>query len=138
MQRTDIIVQFQAEYFHRWPNAPQEHAYLGTRHRHMLHIKASLEVFHDDREIEIIALKRNVEKAFVSMTLGELSQVPGRATHYSTACNLVEHNEASCESIAFALGQYLLQNFGWHRICTIEVLEDGENGAIWTYQPDVA
>ena len=56
---TQVWVTFRKECYHRFPAAAVEPrfadvAYLGSRHRHILHFKVGIEVFHDDRDIEFI------------------------------------------------------------------------------------
>lgn len=137
MQETYVIVQFQVEYFHRWTSAPPEHEYLSALHRHMLHIKAVLQVFHNDREIEIIDLKAKLQAAFQRMLKSqpdELAPVTDRDFH--TARQMIANAEASCEAIAYALGRWLQFCYGTERVCAVTVLEDGENGAHWAFRPN--
>ena len=58
---TLVKVQFQFEGMHCWPNAPKEVAFLCSMHRHMFHVTAKIEVFHDDRDLEFILVKRYLE-----------------------------------------------------------------------------
>ncbi|MGI4811904.1 MAG: hypothetical protein ACRYGG_00975 [Janthinobacterium lividum] len=47
-----IWVTFQKEGFHKYPDAPDEVSYLRNEHRHIFHFKVSIEVCHNEREIE--------------------------------------------------------------------------------------
>ena len=62
--QTNIVVKFQVEGVHNWPEASKFEPtmkYLEHPHRHMFHIDARREVFHDDRDIEFIQFKRWLE-----------------------------------------------------------------------------
>jgi len=51
--KTDVIVKLQVEGLHNWPAAREvfpEVGFLSDLHRHMFHIEAKKEVFHDDRD----------------------------------------------------------------------------------------
>lgn len=50
--RTMAIVRFQVPGFHCWQGATGERSYLANRHRHLFHVEARIEVFHNDREVE--------------------------------------------------------------------------------------
>lgn len=111
--RTTIIVRFQKEGIHAYPLAgtdPQLKSveFLAHPHRHMFHVEAELEVFHDDREIEFIIMKHRLE-----------------------AWALRDQNMdcKSCEMIARDIAEFLLHTYGDHRYCRVDVFEDGENGA---------
>jgi len=100
--RSHIICRFQFEAFHNWPDAPVEHAYLKTVHRHMFHVAAWKRVTHDNRDVEFIKLKRDMASYCL-------------ATFGSEATTL------SCEMMA----KELLEQFD---LDSCEVSEDGENG----------
>lgn len=103
---TEIVVTFQFEGFHHWPKAPSPHTYLSDTHRHMFHVKAWKEVFHGNREIEIIQFKRNMHRfAMEQWGYGQITTL-------------------SCEQMAEALCKK-------YELSRCEVLEDGENGAIF-------
>lgn len=102
----NIVIKLQVEGIHNWPtcNIP-EVSFLCHPHRHIFHIKITKKVNHNERDIEIIMLKRQV--------LNYLGQQP------------VSFDNKSCESIA----EELLIQFD---ATSVEVLEDNENGAIVT------
>lgn len=105
--RKFIKVTFQFEGFHNWPEAvDHEESYLAHEHRHMFHCIAAKEVGHNNRDIEFIQLKREM--------LGYIKRRFGN-----------NFKSMSCEDIA----EHLLNEFGLHHV---EILEDGENGAIVT------
>lgn len=110
MMKTYVIVNLQVEGMHRWEACPfKEVEYLRNFHRHMFHIKAVKDVSHDDRDVEIIMLKREISSYL-------------EAKYYYPALDLCHFGGMSCEMIA----KDLVKQFNLE-YC--EVLEDGENGA---------
>jgi len=115
--RKMIFVTFQREGIHKYPQAltdPRlEHvSFLGYPHRHMFHFRVSIEVFHDDRDIEFILFKRELESVY-----GD---------------GILKLDYKSCEMLANDLYKYISQKYSG-RQCIIEVSEDGENGAVCHY-----
>lgn len=98
-----IAISLSFEGFHRWKNAPPEHAYLRERHRHLFVCKAYMEVGHGNRAVEFIALKRVVQQW--------------------CAARFAEGG-LSCEQMA----QKISERYGFSRV---EVWEDGENGGAY-------
>ncbi len=97
-----IIIKYQFEGYHKWENCPfDDVSFLRQTHRHLFHVKVEKEVFHEDREIEIIRLKRELEA-------------------YSKT--KLDYGNWSCEMIA----KDLVAKFN---LVSCEVLEDNENGA---------
>lgn len=112
MIKTSVWITFQKEGVHRYPAAATDPrlaavSFLANEHRHMFHFRVELQVFHDDRDIEFILLKRELEGLYTQGTL--------------------QLNNMSCEMIAKELLVYIKQ-YHPHRDCTIEVSEDNENG----------
>lgn len=103
--KTQIIVTLQHEALHYWENADSipEMSFLKNPHRHMFHFKVWKTVEDLDREIEIIQFKHQI--------LDYLNEY--------------NHNfdTLSCEQIAMAVGNKFEAD-------AVEVLEDGENGAL--------
>lgn len=94
------------EGIHCWPQCPfEEVRYLRDPHRHIFKITAYKEVNHDDRDVEFIMLKHQIEK-FLER------EYPGGIL-----------GAMSCEM----LGRQLLEEFN---LMQIDVSEDGENGAV--------
>jgi len=118
-----IWVTFQKEGLHKYPAALDDPAlatgdeydvsFLGYIHRHIFKFKISIEVFHDDRDIEFIQFKRWLEKLYSEKTL--------------------ELDYKSCEMISDALYLQINERYPSRRVI-IEVSEDGENGSITTYE----
>lgn len=102
-----IWVTFQKEGIHKYPDAPEGVEFLKYPHRHMFHFRVELEVFHDDRDVEFILLKRELEALYAEGTL--------------------QLDYKSCEMMADDLYTYINVNYP-DRDVVIEVSEDGENG----------
>lgn len=103
-----IWVTFQKEGIHKYPDAPEGVEFLRHPHRHMFHFRVELQVFHDDRDVEFILFKRELEGLYNTGTL--------------------ELDYKSCEMMADDLAEYITQKYPG-RDLVIEVSEDGENGA---------
>jgi hypothetical protein len=111
-----IWVTFRREGIHRFPLAGTDPnladvAFLANEHRHIFHFNISIEVFHNDRDIEFIQFKRWLE----SLYQGTL-----------------ELNYKSCEMISDDLYQTIAGRYPGRDI-EITVSEDGENGATIRY-----
>ena len=69
-----IWVKFAKEGIHKYPAALEDPnlatgdeydvSFLGYPHRHMFHFRVEIEVFHDDRDVEFIQFKRELEKMY--------------------------------------------------------------------------
>lgn len=109
MLKTNIIINTQVEGIHNWPECDiKEVEFLKFPHRHIFHICCKKEVTHEDRDIEIINLKREINIV--------LQQT------YGNEQGVLLLGRKSCEMIASELVQAFNLNY-----CS--VLEDGENGA---------
>lgn len=106
----EVSTQFQG--IHSYPNAPEEVSYLRYPHRHVFHVKVRLEVLHDDREVEFIMFKIEIEK-FIQENLEQL-------------------NNKSCEMIASQILTHVINSYP-ERDCSVSVSEDGENGATLSF-----
>lgn len=118
-----IWVTFRKEGIHKYPAALEDPklatgdeydvSFLGYPHRHIFHFKVSIEVFHDDRDIEFIQFKRWLEKLYSEKTL--------------------ELDYKSCEMISDDLYVQITKRYPGRTI-EIEVSEDGENGSKARYE----
>ena len=110
-----IFVTFQREGIHCWPGAKDLPGveFLANPHRHLFKFRVEVQVFHDDREIEFILFKRELEKLY-----GD---------------GILELDYKSCEMIADELAKYMKDHYPG-RFMKIEVSEDGENGAVGYYE----
>lgn len=103
-KKTNIVVTLQYEAVHNWPECPfKEVDFLRHPHRHIFFMKCKKEVSHSDRDVEIIMLKREIEKHLDIEYKGNFGS-------------------KSCEMIAESLADLFGLNY-----CS--VLEDNENGA---------
>lgn len=110
-----ICVTFQRAGIHRYPDAPDDVAYLKLEHRHLFKFKVSITVKHQDREIEFHQFLNWLESLYASGTL------------------LLDHK--SCEMISDDLFNQIHSKYSKDRTVIIEVWEDGECGSITEYQP---
>jgi hypothetical protein len=125
-ERTRIFVTFQKEGVHRYPAASTDPklatggwddvSFLGHPHRHMFHFKVTMEVFHDDRDVEFIQFKRWLERLYSEGTL------------------VLDFK--SCEMMGRELYHKINDRFNDNRDIIVEVSEDGENGAVMSWTRD--
>ena len=118
-----IWVTFQREGIHKYPAALDDPklatgdeydvSFLGYPHRHIFHFKVSIEVFHDDRDIEFIQFKRWLEKLYNE--------------------DVIQLDYKSCEMICDELAETINKKYPKRRM-EITVSEDGENGATIQYE----
>lgn len=113
--RTNIIIQFEIEALHNWPEARQvipEMGFLSDIHMHYFSFKISKEVKHDEREVEIIQFRRKVIDYYYQ-------------TFFDSSLGTHNFGSRSCETLA----RNLMEQFDCQ---SVEVLEDNKNGAeIW-------
>lgn len=110
---TGILVKLYVEGVHYWPEAKTklpEVAYLSSPHRHVFHIEAVKPVSHDDRDVEIIMFKRELLDYF-------------QRNYFDPPINCCNFGARSCETLARDLVEA-------YDLLYVEVLEDGENGAM--------
>lgn len=117
-----IFVTFQKEGIHRYPAAATDPnlctageydvSFLANPHRHIFHFNVSIEVFHNDRDIEFIQFKRWLEGLYSK--------------------DILELDFKSCEMISDDLYEQIASRYPDRNI-EITVSEDGENGATITY-----
>lgn len=104
--KTNVVVTLQIEGTHKWGKCNiEEVMFLSQEHRHIFYITCKKGVSHDDRDIEIICLKRGI------------TEYLHRA--YGKVCRF---GNMSCEMIA----RELTEKFS---LCYCAVMEDNENGA---------
>lgn len=110
-----IWVTDRFEGFHAYKDAPDEVAFLKNLHRHVFHVKMTIQVKHDDRELEFFMVKQHYEreiKPFIQLA----------------------KDLGSCEMIAQRILDGLANTYGDDRFYSVEVSEDGENGATVLYE----
>lgn len=113
-----IEVSFQKEGIHKYPAALtdpklKDVEFLGYPHRHMFYFYIKLQVWHNDRDVEFILFKRELENLYAEGTL-----------------NL---DYKSCEMIAEDIIEYIKTVYPDRNI-EVRVYEDNENGAILEYR----
>jgi len=109
---TKIVVRLQIEGLHCWPNAKNvfpEVGFLADLHRHIFFIELKKQVYHDDRDIEFIMFKRDVQEYLYKSYFDNEKR-----------CHNFSHR--SCEMIAKELLKHFDCDF-------VSVFEDNENGA---------
>jgi hypothetical protein len=117
-----IWVTFQKEGIHCYPAAATDPtlktgdaydvSFLANPHRHIFHFRVSIDVFHNDRDIEFIQFKRWLISLYQDGVL---------ALDYK-----------SCEMIADDLYDQIASRYP-NRTVIIDVSEDGENGCVIHY-----
>lgn len=108
-----IWVRFQKEGIHCYPDAPEGVEFLRHPHRHMFHFEVELEVFHDDRDVEFILFKRELEGLYDQGTL--------------------QLDYKSCEMLCDDLRAYIWEAYPGRNL-RISISEDNENGATAVYK----
>lgn len=127
MIETTVTAKLRFEALHHWPGAIDHgESYLAWPHRHEFHVLVEAEVQHDDRELEFIDMKRRVND-FIRRYVAKPDSISG---------GIPDLGRTSCESLAKTLLMFLQEEYGDDRGYTVEVLEDGENGACLYYVPD--
>jgi hypothetical protein len=119
-----IWVTFQKEGIHCYPAAATDPmlntageydvAFLANPHRHIFHFRVSIDVFHNDRDIEFIQFKRWL------------------IALYNGQDSVLALDWKSCEMIADDLYIQIADRYPG-RAVVIEVSEDGENGCSISY-----
>lgn len=120
-----VFCRTQFEGIHCWPNAPQEVYYLRSPHRHIFNIEVQIDVETNDREIEFIMLKHEVD-CWINNAVVAQKERTGRVWDLGST---------SCECLANSLANFLHAKYQYRNIY-IEVNEDGENGARLWLHPD--
>jgi hypothetical protein len=112
--KRQIWVTFQKEGIHKYPAALEnplleDVSFLGYPHRHIFHFRVSIDVYHNDRDIEFIQFKRWLESL------------------YSGQQNCLRLEYKSCEMMADELYLRIADRYP-NRNVVINVSEDNENG----------
>jgi hypothetical protein len=115
----EIWVTFQKEGVHKYPAALEDPAladvsFLGYPHRHIFHFRVGVTVTHNDRDIEFILFKRELENLYSD--------------------GIMQMDYKSCEMLAEELIAYIGKNYPNRKI-VVSVSEDNENGATLTWLP---
>ena len=112
-----VIVTNNFRGYHRYAGAPSNVGFLKDLHRHVFNVRTTVEVCHNERDIEFFQLQREIEHyvtTYYNKTWGE----------YIDGIYI-----GSCESLAEAILVHIHERFPNRRV-RVEVWEDNENGAI--------
>lgn len=104
-----IIIKTDHEFVHRYAKAPADVDFLRSWHRHRLYITVEMEVFHEERELEFIMVRRALDNAITDGTI-DLNYV-----------------EKSCETVCKEICAFLCESYGSRRMI-VTAMEDNENG----------
>jgi hypothetical protein len=123
-----IWITFRKEGIHCYPAAATDPllntageydvSFLANPHRHIFHFRVSIDVFHNDRDIEFIQFKRWLENLY--------------SGNHANNGSVLELDWKSCEMIADDLYIQIAERYP-DRNVVIEVSEDGENGCSISY-----
>jgi hypothetical protein len=116
---TKVWVTNQFEALHCWPEAPEEVAFLRNPHRHIFHVKVTVQTA-KDREVEFFMLQSEVYNSILNLDKWGNTDSNQLGIYYIPL---------SCEKIAESIYKYL-QKIGYY-VLEVEVNEDNENGAIY-------
>lgn len=110
-----IWVTFQREGIHCYPAAKDIPGveFLANPHRHIFHFRVEISVKHDDREIEFILFKRQLQMQYDQ--------------------GILQLDYKSCEMIAQDVIDFVDAKYPGRYIC-VTVSEDNENGATITHR----
>lgn len=111
--------------FHYWPAPTDRRVYLGSMHRHIFGVTATVSVHHDERDVEFHDLQNALRMAMQ------------READETFPDGLMNFGGKSCETMARGIGYFLAATFGaGDRAYEVEVNEDGECGARVTFMPN--
>lgn len=119
-----IKVKWDYEDFHKWDNAPDEVAFLKNLHRHKFYATATIQVFHDDRELEFFMVLNRVKTDIMPFMFVGMEAVKDGMPKIS-----------SCEQQAEFILSGLRNLYGDDRLYQVEISEDNENGALVVWRP---
>ena len=106
----EIYIKNKFEGFHKWKDAPDEVAFLRDVHRHIFHVKTTIEVQQADRELEFFMVQHRINDIIAKF-------------------NNETMVEWSCETIGIHILKELHKLYPGRRMMC-DVNEDGENGAV--------
>lgn len=114
-----IIVSFDIEGVHRWPNAPDKYLLLRNPHSHIFHFDCEIPVTDYDREFEFLDVRRELIRA-IRVSYGS-----------SEPCDF---RSMSCEELCVAVINTISNIYGARPNIAVAVREDAFVGAVVTRQ----
>jgi len=134
-----LVVRTQLEGVHCYIGAPPEVDYLSLPHRHVFHIEVEIEVFKENRELELLSIKADLTQHLRAILGGRYLLPNDRSSHARVRCKSClskmfclsqDIHSNSCEHFATAIQSYLKIRYPSEppRRVSVRVLEDGENG----------
>lgn len=122
-----ITVRTEFEGIHNYPEAPEEVYYLRSPHRHIFHVEVTIEVKHDDRDIEFIMLKHKIDKYIEKYLDNNKVWNMGSKSCEQVADDIVMFLYLQyCVDPIYIRYKTIMTN---NRYIKVSVFEDGENGA---------
>lgn len=112
-----VIVTNNFKGYHKYDGAPKNVSFLSNMHRHIFNVKTTIDVFHNERDIEFFQLQHAIDK-FVKLCYNKSWEQYIEGIYIE-----------SCEALAEAILKHLHENYP-NRSVRVEVWEDNENGAI--------
>ena len=106
--KSSVIIDFEIEGFHHYPNAPKQVEFLSFNHRHIFNVKVKYLVNDLNREKEIF-IQTDILKEYLNEC-------------YGFPC---QFGAMSCEMIAKEILEFGMED----GVYFVEVLEDGKGGA---------
>lgn len=112
-----VYVQYRFRGLHFWAKAPEPVAFLRAYHRHEFHVKVTAATgLNNEREVEFFILQKHLKEAIENLSPDKDRQ------------GALLLKEMSCEAMAVSIGVGLIAD--GYQIISVEVAEDGENGAV--------
>lgn len=108
--------------YHKWKDAPDQVAFLKNLHRHKFYGTATIEVTHDDRELEFFMVLNEIETEIMPFMYLSCEKVKGTPI-------------SSCEQQAEYVLKGLKRIYGEDRAYQVEISEDNENSAVVIWRP---
>lgn len=119
-----IRVRFQWDGIHHWPEAQEPYRFLAEPHRHKFYGEATIEVKHDNRELEFLQVLDRIQM--------EIKDGRGVMAGFDPP-NVVP--SCSCEQMAERILGWLHKWYGVDRYISVSVSEDNENGGLVEWNP---
>lgn len=119
-----IEVQFNWDGLHYFPGAKEPYRFLAEPHRHKFYGHATIEVFHDDRELEFLEVLDKIQM--------EIKDGRGIMAGFDPPGAVPS---CSCELMAERVLEWLHLWYGMDRYIRVSVKEDNENGGVIEWRP---